>query len=144
MEWLNSILFEHSALQAVVVLSLISAIGLALGKIKFFGISLGITFVFLMGHLGVSIDANMLNYAEDFGLIIFVYALGLQVGPGFFSSFGKGGMQLSLLAIAVVLLGTLLAVVGSFVTDISLPDMVGILCGATTNTPARKNMRLYS
>ena len=140
MEWLNSILFEHSALQAVVVLSLISAIGLALGKIKFFGISLGITFVFfmgiLMGHLGVSIDSNMLSYAEDFGLIIFVYALGLQVGPGFFSSFGKGGMQLSLLAIAVVLIGTLLAVIGSYVVDISLPDMVGILCGATTNTPA--------
>lgn len=140
MEWLNSILFEHSALQAVVVLSLISAIGLALGKIKFFGISLGITFVFfmgiLMGHLGISIDPSMLSYAEDFGLIIFVYTLGLQVGPGFFASFGKGGVQLSLIAIAVVFIGTLLAVLLSFLTPISLPDMVGILCGATTNTPA--------
>ena len=140
MEWLSNLFFEHTALQAVVVLSLISAIGLFLGKIRFFGISLGVTFVFFMGifmgHLGISVDANMLSFAEDFGLIIFVYALGLQVGPGFFSSFSKGGMQLNFLAIAVVLLGTFLAVLTSFITDISLPDMVGILCGATTNTPA--------
>ena len=140
MEWLNSIFIEHSALQAVVVLSLISAIGLFLGKIRIFGISLGITFVFftgiLMGHFGITIDPYMLSFAEDFGLIIFVYALGLQVGPGFFSSFSRGGMQLNLLAIAVVLVGTLFAVLGSFITEISLPDMVGLLCGATTNTPA--------
>lgn len=140
MEWLSNLFFEHSALQAVVVLSIISAIGLFLGKIRFFGISLGVTFVFfmgiLMGHFGVSVNADMLSFAEDFGLIIFVYALGLQVGPGFFSSFSKGGMQLNFLAIAVVLIGTFLAVLTSFVTDISLPDMVGILCGATTNTPA--------
>lgn len=140
MEWFNSIFIEHTALQAVVVLSLISAIGLFLGKIRFFGISLGITFVFftgiLMGHFNISVDQNMLSFAEDFGLIIFVYALGLQVGPGFFSSFNRGGMQMNLLAIAVVLVGTLFAVLGSYATDIALPDMVGILCGATTNTPA--------
>ena len=140
MEWLNSIFFEHSALQAVVVLSLISAIGLFLGKIRFFGISLGVTFVFFtgifMGHLGMTVNADMLSFAEDFGLIIFVYALGLQVGPGFFSSFNKGGLQLNFLAIAVVLLGTLMAVLASYVTEVSLPDMIGILCGATTNTPA--------
>lgn len=140
MEWLNSIFFEHSALQAVVVLSLISAIGLFLGKIRFFGISLGVTFVFFtgifMGHLGMTVNADMLSFAEDFGLIIFVYALGLQVGPGFFSSFNKGGLQLNFLAIAVVLLGTLMAVLASYVSEVSLPDMIGILCGATTNTPA--------
>lgn len=78
----------------------------------------------------------MLNYAESFGLVLFVYALGLQVGPGFFSSFRQGGVQLNLLAIGVVLVGTLLAVLGSYACGISLPDMVGILCGATTNTPA--------
>lgn len=140
MEWLYSLFLEHSALQAVVVFSLISAIGLGLGKIHICGISLGVTFVFfagiLAGHFGLSVDPQMLNYAESFGLVIFVYALGLQVGPGFFSSFRKGGVTLNLLAIAVVILGTLLTVLGSCVTRISLPDMVGILCGATTNTPA--------
>lgn len=140
MEWLYSLFIEHSALQAVVVLSLISAIGLGLGKIHVCGISLGVTFVFfagiLAGHFGLSIDPQMLNYAESFGLIIFVYALGLQVGPGFFSSFRKGGVALNMLAIAVVILGTFLAVVCSYTTGVSLPNMVGILCGATTNTPA--------
>lgn len=131
---------EHSALQAVVVLSLISAIGLGLGKIHIGGISLGVTFVFfvgiLAGHWGLSVDAQMLNYAESFGLVVFVYVLGLQVGPGFFSSFRHGGMRLNLLALGVVLTGTLLAVAGSYACGIALPDMVGILCGATTNTPA--------
>ena len=140
MQWLYSLFIEHSALQAVVVLSLISAIGLGLGKIHVCGISLGVTFVFfagiLAGHFGLSIDPQMLNYAESFGLIIFVYALGLQVGPGFFSSFRKGGVTLNMLAIAVVILGTFLAVVCSYTTGVSLPNMVGILCGATTNTPA--------
>ena len=140
MEWLYSLFIEHSALQAVFVLSLISAIGLGLGKIHVCGISLGVTFVFfagiLAGHFGLSIDPQMLNYAESFGLIIFVYALGLQVGPGFFSSFRKGGVTLNMLAIAVVILGTFLAVVCSYTTGVSLPNMVGILCGATTNTPA--------
>ena len=98
MEWLYSLFLEHSALQAVVVLSLISAIGLGLGRVHFWGVSLGVTFVFfagiLAGHLGLSVDPQMLNYAESFGLVIFVYSLGLQVGPGFFSSFRKGGVLL--------------------------------------------------
>ena len=140
MEWLYSLFLEHSALQAVVVLSLISAIGLGLGRVHFWGVSLGVTFVFfagiLAGHLGLSVDPQMLNYAESFGLVIFVYSLGLQVGPGFFSSFRKGGVTLNMLALGVVLLGTLLTVVASYATGVSLPDMVGILCGATTNTPA--------
>ena len=139
MEWLYSLFIEHSALQAVVVISLISAIGLGLGKIHICGISLGVTFVFFAGifagHFGLSVDPQMLNYAESFGLIIFVYALGLQVGPGFFSSFRKGGITLNMLALAVVLLGTLLTVLCSYTTGVSLPNMVGILCGAT-NTPA--------
>lgn len=140
MDWINSLFVEHSALQAVVVLSLISAVGLGLGKIRFWGISLGVTFVFfagiVAGHLGLSIDPQMLNYAESFGLVVFVYALGLQVGPGFFSSFRTGGMRLNMLAIGVLLIGTMMTVLGSFCLNVPLPDMVGILCGATTNTPA--------
>ena len=140
MEWLSSIFVEHSVIQAVVVVGLISAIGLALGKISICGVSLGVTFVFFAGiaagHLGLSIDPQMLNYAESFGLIIFVYALGLQVGPGFFGSFRKGGITLNLLAFAVILAGTLLALLFYAVTNVSLPDMVGILSGAVTNTPA--------
>lgn len=140
MEWLYNLFFEQSALQAVIILSLITAIGLGLGKLHLFGISLGVTFVFFMGilagHLGFSIDPQMLTYAESFGLVLFVYALGLQVGPGFFSSFQRGGYQLNLLGLGVILLDTVMAVLLTFFLPISLPDMVGILCGATTNTPA--------
>lgn len=140
MEWLNSIFIDHSVVQAVVVVTMISAIGLALGKISIYGVSLGVTFVFFAGiaagHFGFSIDLQMLNYAESFGLIIFVYALGLQVGPGFFGSFRKGGMTLNLLAFAVIMLGTVMTLIFHVVTGVSLPDMVGILSGAVTNTPA--------
>lgn len=140
MEWLNSIFIDHSVVQAVVVVTMISAIGLALGKISIYGVSLGVTFVFFAGiaagHFGFSIDPRMLNYAESFGLIIFVYALGLQVGPGFFGSFRKGGMTLNLLAFAVIMLGTVMTLIFHVVTGVSLPDMVGILSGAVTNTPA--------
>ena len=140
MEWLYNLFFEQSALQAVVILSLITAVGLGLGKIHIFGISLGVTFVFFMGilagHLGFSIDPQMLTYAESFGLVLFVYALGLQVGPGFFSSFQRGGYRLNLLSLGVIVLGTVMAVLLGRVTTVDLPDMVGILCGATTNTPA--------
>ena len=140
MEWLKSLFVEHSALQAVVVISLISTIGIALGRIRIFGISLGVAFIFfagiLAGHFGLSIDPAMLNYAESFGLIIFVYALGLQVGPGFFNSLRADGLRLMSPALAVVLLGTGLAVAMSYTLHVSMPDMSGILCGATTNTPA--------
>lgn len=140
MEWLNSLFVEHSVMQAVVVVSLISALGLTLGRINIYGVSLGVTFVFfsgiLAGHFGLSIDPQMLNYAESFGLIIFVYALGLQVGPGFFGSFRKGGMMLNMLALAVVFIGCLMTLIFHYTTGVSLPDMVGILSGAVTNTPA--------
>ncbi|MFA6871858.1 MAG: putative transporter [Bacteroidaceae bacterium] len=140
MDWITTLFTVHSALQAVVVLSLISALGLGLGKLRFGGISLGITFIFFVGiffgHLGFSIDAAMLEYAESFGLVVFVYALGLQVGSGFFNSFRHGGVRLNLLALLVVALGTIFTIALSFVTTIELPDLVGIMCGATTNTPA--------
>lgn len=140
MEWFYNLFTEHTALQAVIILSLITSAGLALGKIRILGISLGVTFVFFMGiftgHLGFSIDPQMLNYAESFGLVLFVYALGLQVGPGFFSSLRKEGIQLNVLGLGVIFLGTLMAVILSLTTSIPMSDMVGILCGATTNTPA--------
>lgn len=140
MEWLENLFLRPSALQAVVVLSLISAVGLLLGKIRLGGISLGAAFIFfvgiLAGHFGLSLDPAMLNYAESFGLVLFVYALGLQVGPGFFSSLRAGGIRLVGLATGVVLLGTVMAVAFSLAFNVPLSDMAGILCGATTNTPA--------
>lgn len=139
-DWLYTLINSHTAIQAVIIISLICAVGLMLGKLRLCGISLGVTFVFFAGifagHIGLSIDPQMLIYAEDFGLVVFVYALGLQVGPGFFSSFRKGGISLNMLAVAVIIIGTLLAVVLSMLMGVSIPDMVGILSGATTNTPA--------
>ena len=140
MEWFTDLFFEHSALQAVIILSLITAIGLGFGKLHLFGVSLGVTFVFfigiLAGHLVFSIDPQMLIYAESFRLVLFVYSLGLQVGPGFFSSFHKGGYKLNMLGLGVILIGTAMAVIISKTASVPLSDMAGILCGATTNTPA--------
>lgn len=140
MHWFTDLFTQHSAIQAVVVLSLISVIGMALGKIRLLGISLGVTFVFFVGiaagHFGLTIDPSMLAFAESFGLILFVYALGLQVGPGFFSSLRSGGIRLVGLATLIVVVGSLLAVGLSFAAHVPMSDMAGILCGATTNTPA--------
>jgi len=140
MEWFSNLFVGQSVIQAVVLLSTIIAVGLSLGQIKVLGVSLGVTFVFfvgiLAGHWGFSIDPTILSYAESFGLILFVYALGLQVGPSFFASFLKGGVRLNTLALGVVLVGTLMMLVFHFSTSISLPEMTGIFCGAVTNTPA--------
>ena len=96
-ESINNFLSQFQDIQAIIVISVVSVIGLALGKIKIFGISLGVTFVFFVGifagHLLIDIDHQMLRYAESLGLVIFVYALGLQVGPGFFSSFRTAYMR---------------------------------------------------
>lgn len=140
MDWTNLLLIEHSSLQAIVIVSLICAIGMALGKVKIAGISLGVTFVFFIGiiagHIGLSIDPAMLKYAENFGLVIFVYALGLQVGPGFFSSLAHGGVKLNVLGLSLALLTLITAIALTYVTPVSIPDMMGLFCGATTNTPA--------
>ena len=140
MDYIRLLFIEHSALQAIIILSLISAIGVLLGRIKLFGISLGTAFIFfvgiLAGHLGLSIDPQMLKYAESFGLVLFVYALGLQVGPGFFSSMRTEGVRLLGPSLAVLVIGTLLAIGLSYACNIPMSDMAGILCGATTNTPA--------
>lgn len=140
MDWLQTVFIDHSPVQAVIVLSVIIAVGLGLGKIHIFGISLGVTWVFfagiLAGHLGFSIDPQVLAYAESFGLVLFVYELGLKVGPGFFSSFRSGGIKLNMLGLATVLLGTFTAIGLGYAFNISMADMVGIISGATTNTPA--------
>ena len=139
-DWINGLFVEHSSIQAVVVLSLIISVGLWLGSIKFRGLSLGIAFVFfagiLAGHFGLEIDSTVTGYAETFGLALFVYTLGLHIGPNFFGLMKHEGVSLNLWSLALVVLGTVLAVVLIPLTGTSLPDMVGLLCGATTNTPA--------
>jgi len=131
---------RHSPLQAVIVLSIIIAFGLALGKLRVKGVSLGVTFVFFAGifagHLGLSIDPVILHYTENLGLVLFVYELGLKVGPGFFSSFRKGGLELNLLGLGVIFIGTVMTVLISLLFGIPIGDAVGVMCVATTNTPA--------
>ena len=140
MNWLQDAFLEPTMVQAVIIISLVSALGLYLGRIKIFGISLGITFVFfagiLAGHLGIVVNKDMLYFAQSFGLILFVYALGLQVGPGFFSSLKKGGVAMNMMGLGVILLGLIMTVGLHWVTGVSLSNMVGLLCGAVTNTPA--------
>ena len=140
MKWIETLLLQPSALQTVVVVSMICAAGLALGKVRIKGISLGIAFVFFMGivagSIGLSVNSDMLNYCETFGLVLFVYTLGLHVGPNFFGSLRKEGMPFNAWGVAVVLAGTLLTVVLTAVFSEPITDMVGVMCGATTNTPA--------
>ena len=139
MNWFTDIFTTPSFTQAALVLSFICACGLALGKFKIFGVSLGITFVFfagiLAGHFGLSIDPQMLTFAQNFGLIIFIYALGVQVGPGFFAAFKKGGVKLNLMSLTVMLTGTLMALSIHWMTGISTPEIMGLFSGAVTNTP---------
>ena len=140
MNWLQEAFLEPTMVQAVIIISLVSALGLYLGRIKIFGISLGITFVFFAGifagHLGIVVNKDMLYFAQSFGLILFVYALGLQVGPGFFSSLKKGGVAMNMMGLGVILHGLIMTVSLHWVTGVSLSNMVGLLCGAVTNTPA--------
>ena len=139
MSWLTDIFTEQTFLQAVLMLSIISAAGLALGRIKIFGISLGVAFVFFAGifagHFGMMIDKNMLLVMQNFGLILYIYALGVQVGPGFFSSFKKGGFRLNILALLLLLTGTVTMLAMHWITGISISDMMGLFSGAVTNTP---------
>lgn len=140
MDWINAMFTLQSAMQAVVVIALICACGLALGKLKLGGISLGIAFVFFfgifVGHLGFSVNEKMLDYCETFGLVLFVYTLGLHVGPNFFGSLRHEGMPLNLWSLAIILLGTAMAIGLSYALNVPMSDMVGVLSGATTNTPA--------
>ena len=139
MNWFIELFTQQTFIQAVMILSVICAAGLALGKIKIKGISLGVTFVFfagiIAGHFNIKINPEMLAIAQNFGLILYIYALGLQVGPGFFSSFKRGGVKLNLLAVSVLIIGSMMAVTASWMTGTPLPEMMGLFSGAVTNTP---------
>ena len=139
MNWFTELLTEQTFMQAVMILSLICATGLALGKVKIFGVSLGVVFVFfagiVAGHFGVQIDPQMLALAQNFGLILYIYTLGLQVGPGFFSSFKKGGIRLNLISLLLLIAGSVMALGIHWTTGTTLADTVGLLAGAATNTP---------
>ncbi|MGL4993744.1 MAG: putative transporter [Bacteroidales bacterium] len=140
MEWIGQLFNNPTVVQSVLLLCVVSALGLSLGRVKIFGISLGVTFVFFIGivagHFGFVPDPSMLGFAQSFGLILFVYALGLQVGPGFFSSFRNGGIKLTMLASSVVAIGLILSVLFHKLLNIPIAEMMGILSGAVTNTPA--------
>ena len=139
MNWFTELITTPDFTQAILVLSLICGAGLAMGKIKILGISLGATFVFfagiLAGHFGLAVNPDMLIALQNFGLILFIYALGVQVGPGFFGSLKKGGFKLNMLATLLMVVGTLMMLILHRTTDISLADLMGLFSGAVTNTP---------
>lgn len=139
MNWFVELFTEHTFTQAVLILSLICATGLALGRIKISGVSLGVTFVFftgiIAGHFGLRINPDMLLLAQNFGLIIFIYSLGVQVGPGFFSAFKRGGFKLNILSLILILAGTAMTICLYWISGIPLPEMMGLFSGAVTNTP---------
>lgn len=139
MEWISSLFFGSSIAHTVFTLAITIAIGIALGKIKIAGISLGITWILFVGialsSFGMQIDPTIIAFVKEFGLILFVYSVGMQVGPSFFSSFKQGGMRLVGIATAIVLGGVLTAYIIHLVTGTPIPTMVGVLSGAVTNTP---------
>lgn len=139
MEWLNNLFASESVAQSVVVLAAVISIGILLSKIKIANISFGITWILFAGiafsHFGLKINPGVLHFAKEFGLILFVYSIGLQVGPGFFSSFKKGGIKLNLIAAGIVLAGVATTLIIHFVTALPISTMTGILSGAITNTP---------
>ena len=141
MEWLYSLLFNEGIAHTLLLYSLVIALGVLCGKIKFFGISLGSTFVLfaglLVGHFGFTVNHEVLDFLKDFGLILFIFSIGLQVGPGFFSSFKKGGMLLNLLSAGIVFLAVAVTIAFYYILNgrVSMPMLVGIMSGAVTNTP---------
>lgn len=139
MEWITSLFFGSSIAHTVFTLAIAIAIGIALGKIKIAGISLGITWILFvgiaLGSFGMQIDPTIVAFVKEFGLILFVYSVGMQVGPSFFSSFKQGGMRLVGIASAIVLLGVVTAYIIHLVTGTPISTMVGVLSGAVTNTP---------
>lgn len=145
MEWLINLFVSPDSVAHIALLyAMVIAIGVYLGKIKFGGIALGVTFVLfagiLAGHLGLTAPTNILTFIQDFGLILFVFMIGLQVGPGFFESFGKGGITLNMLSVGTVLLNVAVMFACYFIffdtsNPVNLPMMVGTMYGAVTNTP---------
>lgn len=141
MEWIHDLLFNESSIaHAILLYSFVIALGVLLGKVKIFGVSLGVTFVLFaglfVGHFGFGLNGNTLKFVQDFGLILFIFSIGLQVGPGFFSSFKKGGLLLNGLAMLIIALNIVVALTIYFTAgNISFAEIVGILSGAVTNTP---------
>ena len=139
MEWLHTLFFGNGIAHAVLTFALVITVGILLGKVKIGGVSLGITWILFVGivlsHFGMTVDGEVRHFVQEFGLILFVFSIGLQVGPGFFASFKHGGMTLVMCAVAIVLLGVATAYVVHLVTGTPIPTMVGILSGAVTNTP---------
>lgn len=140
MAWITNLFFGTGIAHSIFVLAVAIAAGIFLGaKLKFKGITLGITWILFCAiacsHFGMTLDPMVESFAKDFGLILFVYTIGLQVGPGFFSSFGKGGLQLNMLAASIVLLGCVTAFVIHLISGVDIATMTGVLFGAVTNTP---------
>ncbi len=139
MEWMYNLFFGGGIGHSILLVATVIFMGILLGKIKIAGISLGITWILFVGiffsHFNMRMDPEALHFLKEFGLILFVYSVGLQVGPGFFSSFKKGGMTLNMLAVLIIFLGILTTYVIYKVTGLPITTMVGILSGAVTNTP---------
>ena len=140
MNWLQSLFFGTGVPHSIFILTLAIACGISLShRLKFKGITLGITWILFcaiaFSHFGMHLDPMVETFAKDFGLILFVYSIGLQVGPSFFSSFGKGGIKLNLLAMTVVFLGCATAYIISVLFGVDIATMTGVLFGAVTNTP---------
>ena len=140
MNWLNSLFFGTGVPHSIFILTLAIACGIFLShRLKFKGITLGITWILFcaiaMSHFGMHLDPIVETFAKDFGLILFVYSIGLQVGPSFFSSFGQGGIKLNILAMSVVLLGCVTAYLIHLFSGVDIATMTGVLFGAVTNTP---------
>lgn len=137
--WGSDTLWGGGVAHSVLVLALVIAFGIMFGKFKVAGISLGVTGILFVGiafgHFGININEHLLHFMKEFGLILFVYSIGLQVGPGFFSSFRAGGVKLNQLAIIIVLLGALTTIGLYYITGLPITTMVGIMSGAVTNTP---------
>ena len=139
MDWLVNLFTGSGVAHSVFILAVVIAIGLGLNRIKFGSVSLGVTWILFVGiiagHFGFLLDDTTSHFVKEFGLILFIYSIGLEVGPGFFSSFRKGGITLNMLAVAMVLLACVTAYVIHLITGTDLIDMVGVLSGAVTNTP---------
>ena len=140
MNWLNHLFFGTGVPHSIFILTVAIAVGIALSHhLKFKGITLGITWILFcaiaMSHFGMHLDPVVETFAKDFGLILFVYSIGLQVGPSFFSSFGKGGIKLNILAVSIVFLSCATAYLIHLLSGEDMATMTGILCGAVTNTP---------
>lgn len=139
MEWISNLLWNEGVAQSILLISAAIAFGLMLGRVKIFGISLGVTFILFVGillsALGFQANRETLHFFQEMGLILFVFSIGLQVGPSFFSNFREGGAKLNLLAACVVLLGATVTLVIHFITKIPISTMVGVMSGAITNTP---------